>query len=76
MLIRNKRLYEKLSQEGIDNVLLYKANNYFFLTSDDNATLDKLANLEGGTMIYCNSFSQQSIQQWVDDIKEILKNAE
>ena len=73
-VIKNKRLYEELSSVGLEGVLLCKGNGYFYLAADNERVAQVLSKMER-TMIYCNSFRQQSIEDWVKDIQGIIGNS-
>lgn len=73
-VIKNKKLYEELSRVGIEGVLLCKGNGYFYLAPDSDEMAQILAKIER-SMIYCNSFRQQSIDEWVKDIQGIIGNS-
>ena len=69
--IKNKKLYEELARVGIEGILLCKGNGYFYLAPDSDEMVQALAKIER-SMIYCNSFRQQSIEDWVKDIQGII----
>ena len=73
-VIKNKKLYEELSRVGIEGILLCKGNGYFYLSPDSDEMAQILAKIER-SMIYCNSFRQQSIDDWVRDIQGIIGNS-
>lgn len=73
-VIKNKKLYEELARVGIEGVLLCKGNGYFYLAADNERVAQILSTMER-TMIYCNSFRQQSIDDWVKDIQGIIGNS-
>lgn len=70
-VIKNKKLYEELSRVGIVGVLLCKGNGYFYLAPDSDEMALILSKIER-SMIYCNSFRQQSVEDWVKDIQGII----
>lgn len=72
-IVKNKRLYEELARVGIEGVLLCKGNGYYYIAPNTDEVAKKLATLER-SMIYCNSFKQQSIEDWVKDIQGIIGN--
>ena len=72
-IVKNKRLYEELARVGIEGVLLCKGNGYYYIAPNSDEVAKKLATLER-SMIYCNSFRQQSIDDWVKDIQGIIGN--
>lgn len=73
-VIKNKKLYDELARVGLDGILLCKGNGYFYLAPDSDEMARILAKIER-SMIYCNSFRQQSIDDWVKDIQGIIGNA-
>lgn len=73
-VIKNKKLYEELARVGIEGILLCKGNGYFYLAPDSDEMAHMLAKIER-SMIYCNSFRQQSIDDWVKDIQGIIGNS-
>lgn len=73
-VIKNKKLYEELARVGIEGILLCKGNGYFYLAPDSDEMAQILAKIER-SMIYCNSFRQQSIDDWVRDIQGIIGNS-
>lgn len=73
-VIKNKKLYEELARVGIEGILLCKGNGYFYLAPDSDEMAQILAKIER-SMIYCNSFRQQSIDDWVKDIQGIIGNS-
>lgn len=69
--IINKQLQKALKREGINDVHLYKECTFGFFyvlqrSINYNETILK------DNIIYLNSFSQQGIKDWVNDIKQIL----
>ena len=60
---------------GLEKVLLIKGNGYYWITSDDDETYDKIQDADEQT-IYVNSFNQQTPEQWVEDIKYLLKGTD
>lgn len=73
-VIRSPKLYKLLSQEGINDIILVKGDGYFYLNSyDDNVYYNIISNIENN-YIPCFSFSQQSVEDWVDDIKKLLSD--
>lgn len=73
-VIKNKKLYEELARVGIEGILLCKGNGYFYLAPDNDEMAQILAKIER-SMIYCNSFRQQSIDDWVRNIQGIIGNS-
>lgn len=71
--VRNKKFLKLMKEAGLEKVLLIKGNGYYWITSDDDETYDEINSLMD-TSIYVNSFNQQSPEQWVEDIKYLLKD--
>ena len=72
-IVKNKKLYEELARVGIEGILLCKGNGYYYIAPSTEGMASKLATLER-SMIYCNSFKQQSVEDWVKDIQGIIGN--
>ena len=70
--VQTKKLKQLLAKEGLDKIALYKDYGYFYITSDDDEWATKLAGMYENA-IYINSFNQQSPEEWVEDIKRLLK---
>lgn len=68
MTIKNKKLLEALKKEGLEDINLEKGNGYFWVWSDTEDL-----NLYSSSILV-NSFKDQSIKDWVNDIKKILKD--
>ena len=72
--VKNRKFLKLMKAAGLEKVLLIKGNGYYWITSDDNDTYALIDSLPE-TTIYVNSFNQQTPEQWVEDIKQLL-NAE
>ena len=70
--VKNRKLKQLLAKEGLDKIILYKDYGYFYITSDDDEWAKKLANMYENA-IYMNSFNQMTPEEWVEDIKRLLK---
>ena len=70
--VKNRKLKQLLAKEGLDKIMLCKDYGYFYITSDDGDWATKLAGMYENA-IYINSFNQQSPEEWVEDIKRLLK---
>lgn len=70
--VKNKKLRTLLAKEGLDKILLYKDYGYFYITSDDDEWATKLAGMYENA-IYINSFNQMTPNEWVEEIKRLLK---
>lgn len=70
--VKNKKLKQLLAKEGLDKIILYKDYGYFYITSDDDEWATKLAGMYKNA-IYINSFNQMTPEEWVEEIKRLLK---
>ena len=70
--VKNRKLKQLLAKEGLDKIILCKDYGYFYIASDDNEWAEKLAGMYENA-IYMNSFGQQTPEEWVEDIKRLLK---
>lgn len=70
-VVKDGKLFKKLKESGLEKVKLVRANGYFYITSDDDATYAKISKLPS-TSIYVNSLNQLTTEQWVDEIKSLL----
>lgn len=73
--VKNRKFLKLMQAAGLEKVLLCKGNGYYWITSDDDATYDKIQTVKEQT-IYVNSFNQQTPEQWVEDIKLLLKDTD
>lgn len=71
--VKNNKLNKLLKNCGLETIKLFKSNGYFYISSDDEKTLEELNKLQS-TAIYTNSFNQQSPEDWVEEIKYLLKD--
>lgn len=72
MTVKNRKLKEALKKEGLENINLEKGNGYFWIWSDDEEMNLKITSLYSNSILV-NSFKDQSIENWVKDIKELLE---
>ena len=73
-IIKSPKLYKALALNGINDILLVKGDGYFYLYSDkDDVYYNVISKIENN-FIPCYSFSQQSIEEWVDSIKSLLND--
>ena len=70
--VKNRKLKQLLAKEGLDKIILCKDSGYFYIASDDDEWAYKIASMYENA-IYVNSFNQQTPEQWVEDIKQLLK---
>lgn len=73
MEARTLKQVNKAIQKKVGNVILCKSEGCFFVSSDDYEIGLKLASLET-TSIYVCHLNHQSVEQWVEDIKQIVSN--
>lgn len=73
--VKNRKFLKLMKAAGLEKVILCKGNGYYWITSDDDDTWALIDSLPE-TKIYVNSFNQQTPEQWVDDIKQLLSKAE
>ena len=73
--VKNSKFLRLMKAAGLEKVLLCKGNGYYWISSDDEDTWALIDSLPE-TTIYVNSFNQQTPEQWVDDIKQLLSKAE
>lgn len=71
MTLKNKKFLDLMKKEGLEKINLEKDNGYFWLWSDDDCWSSKILDLESSSILV-NSFRDQSIENWVRDIKELL----
>ena len=72
MTVKNRKLKEALKKEGLENINLEKGNGYFWVWSDDEEMNLKITSLYSNSILV-NSFKDQSIENWIKDIKELLE---
>ena len=70
--VKNPKFRKLMKQAGLEDVILVKADGYFYLTSDNDDVFNELEKVN--TTIYHNSFSQYTPEEWVEDIVYILKD--
>ena len=70
--VKNRKLKQLLAKEGLDKIILCKDYGYFYITSDDDEWAEKLTGMYENA-IYINSFNQMTPEEWVEDIKRLLK---
>ena len=75
MTIKNLKLRVLLERENLGFLELEKGEGYFYVWSANEAAADALVALPS-TAIMNNSFRQQSVESWVEDMKAIWCEAE
>lgn len=67
--VTNKAFRNRMNKEGLSDIHLYKNTlGYFYISSDErNFRMDT---------IYINSFNQQGIDGWIEDIKSLIRDNE
>ncbi|QDP46482.1 MAG: hypothetical protein GOVbin4342_7 [Prokaryotic dsDNA virus sp.] len=73
MEARTLKQVNKAIHKKVGNVILCKSEGCFFVSSDDNETGLKLASLET-TSIYVCHLNHQSVEEWVEDVRQIVSN--
>lgn len=71
MTINNKAFRNAMKEAGLEKVQLEKGNGYFWIWSDDEELALEIAGLYDNCIL-CNSFKDQSIEAWIEDIKNLL----
>lgn len=68
--IKNKEFRTKMAKEGLEDIHLYRdlKEGYHYIVSDNPNIFLK------DTMIFCCKFSDQSIKDWIKDIKHLIGN--
>ena len=70
-IISNSQLYRALKKRGLEKYKLCKAKGYFYITSDDVETANEIATGDDKA-IYVYGFNQQSVEDWVRYIIDII----
>ena len=70
-IISSPQLYRALKKRGLEKYKLCKAKGYFYITSDDVETANEIATWYDNA-IYVYGFNQQSVDDWVRDIIDII----
>lgn len=67
--VTNKAFRNRMNKESLSDIHLYKNTlGYFYISSDKrNFRMDT---------IYINSFNQQGIDGWIEDIKSLIRDNE
>jgi len=73
MKARTLKQVNKAIQKQIGNVILQKGNGYFYVSSEDDRIGLKLASLYS-TSIYVCHLNQQSVEDWIKDVRQIVSN--
>ena len=73
MKARTLKQVNKAIQKKIGNVIICKSEGCFFVASDDNEIGLKLSSLET-TSIYICHLNHQSVEEWVEDVRQIVSN--
>lgn len=74
MTITNKAFRTAMKEAGLEKVQLEKGNGYFWIWSDDKELGIELAGISD--VILCNSFKDQSIWSWIEDIKNLISECD
>jgi len=65
----------KIIGEKYPHVILAKGNGYFYLTSNNVETSEKLCQLQS-TSIWVPKISILNLTQWMDEVDEIMEQIE
>lgn len=71
--VKNSKLRKLLDSSGYKSVHLYKGKGYFYIMADSSdKELEEIVNGMYDPSIYVNSFSQQSPEEWFNDIDRMI----
>lgn len=75
MEIKNKKFREKMKKEGFESIHLEKntKEGYFYIWTDDDSPYEKIISDLYSPSILIYSFNRFTIDQWIEEIKNILK---
>ena len=71
--VKNKKFLRLMKSAGLEKIKLVNGNGYFYITSDDNDTWKTINDLPS-TDIYVNSFNHMKPEEWVEEIRRLIKN--
>ena len=73
MEIKNKKFRERMKKEGLESIHLEKngKEGYFYIWTDDDSPYSNLILKSTSILVY--SFNRLTIDQWIEEIKNILK---
>lgn len=74
MTITNKAFRNAMENAGLADVQLEKNGCYFYIWSDDEETANLILKLES-TSILTHAFKDMSVEEWVETIKAMMKEA-
>lgn len=74
-VVKNKKLYTLLKNEGLEGIILCKGYGYFYIDAI-TPEMQKIIYTLKDTSIYLNSFNQQPVEMWVQDIKDLLTDTD
>ena len=72
MTITNKAFREAMKKAGLEKVELCKNGDYFYICSEDEETSLWIIGTVKENMIPAHAFKDLSINQWVEEIKDLL----
>ena len=75
MTVKNLKFLKRMEEEGLKGIQLEKDNGYFYIWSDDDKWINVINNIYDNSFLL-NSFRDQSIDDWIYDIKKKIKEAE
>lgn len=73
--ITNAAFRKGLKDAGLSMLHLIKGDGYFYVIADEGTPAERYLNALDSTDIYMNSFNQQSVDEWVNDVMSIYVNS-
>ena len=73
MEIKNKKFRERMEKEGLGSIHLEKngKEGYFYIWTEDDSPYSDLILKSTSILVY--SFNRLTIDQWIEEIKNILE---
>ena len=75
MIIENKQLRKAMDKNGLSHFSLAKNKDYFWIVANKNATEEEEYAALWAPSIGVYAFNRQSVDSWIKDIKNSLKEA-
>lgn len=72
MTITNKAFRQAMENAGLGKIELCKNGDYFYIYSEDEATMDEILSRVETNMILCHAFSDMTVEGWVDAIRNLF----
>ena len=70
-VVTNPKFRQLMKQAGLEDVMLVKDNGYFYIASDNDEIADLISKIENNSILIY-SFNQQSPEEWIKDICDLL----